>query len=426
MTRIQVEPEELQEVSVRLRQAAGDLQAISGRLSSAWQSMTWESRLYSGMEAQAAAAHRLMADLAGQAETLSRYVMKKAREFAEADAAGAEELRAGTAGIIKEQPWWEQGAFPWLPPLKDWLGLVALLQPVVGLPFQLAGLDWVRRMVPGLFGPAVSVTPPPADPPGALAPDLAPPRSPEPERPTPPPGPNHTRLPNQDEVRFIQKVYGIEEGGYGPRTRARVRELQIAHGIPVDAAVMIGPRTWGHILGAYRAKYGVSATPGQDHRLSSARETEPPVADALQLKPVVPPQIRRWESLIVKAGRKHSVPPALIAAIIMHESGGENLQTPNSTGDAGLMQLNLQAQGVTLAQATDPEYAINHGTAFLKGLMDYYDGDWQKAIQAYHFGAGLVDRLVRQYGDDWMAHREVTIGDPQYYEHVMAFYERWR
>lgn len=149
---------------MRLLQAAGDLQAVSGRLGRAWQGMAWESRLYTGMEAKAADAHRMMADLAGQAEMLSRYLLKKARDFAEADAAGVGDLRVGTEGIGRVQPWWgEQGAFSWLPALKEWLWLGSLLNPVVPLPVITGGLGWMLREFPEVFRPVPPEHPPTLD-----------------------------------------------------------------------------------------------------------------------------------------------------------------------------------------------------------------------------------------------------------------------
>jgi hypothetical protein len=75
-----------------------------------------------------------------------------------------------------------------------------------------------------------------------------------------PAGPTDEQLPNSQQRALIQWTFDIAEDGYGPATREAVASLQRQHSIPVDAAVMIGPRTWARILAAYDRKK-LTATP---------------------------------------------------------------------------------------------------------------------------------------------------------------------
>jgi hypothetical protein len=80
--------------------------------------------------------------------------------------------------------------------------------------------------------------------------------------PQPPGGPRGEQLPDTEQLRFIQWTFGIdEEANYGPRTQAAVADLQRSHGIPVDPEIMIGPRTWTHLLDAFSAKVTIPEPP---------------------------------------------------------------------------------------------------------------------------------------------------------------------
>jgi hypothetical protein len=63
-----------------------------------------------------------------------------------------------------------------------------------------------------------------------------------------PPAPTGTDRPTAEQTAYLQAVLGVQgESGYGPRTQAAVWAFQAQHGIPVDGAVQIGPKTWGLI-----------------------------------------------------------------------------------------------------------------------------------------------------------------------------------
>lgn len=79
--------------------------------------------------------------------------------------------------------------------------------------------------------------------------------------PAVPAGPQGDTIPSPEQLALIQWVFDIAEEGYGPKSREAVATLQRNNGIPVDAQVMIGPRTWSLILELYRHKAGPEPAP---------------------------------------------------------------------------------------------------------------------------------------------------------------------
>jgi soluble lytic murein transglycosylase-like protein len=97
---------------------------------------------------------------------------------------------------------------------------------------------------------------------------------------------------------------------------------------------------------------------------------------------------------LLRYGVEQGVDPALTAAVIDVESGG-NPNAEGSAGEIGLMQI-LPATGawinrVTREQLFDPAINIQTGTGYLRYSIDQNGGNVSAGIAGYNYGPGRVD-----------------------------------
>ena len=101
---------------------------------------------------------------------------------------------------------------------------------------------------------------------------------------------------------------------------------------------------------------------------------------------------RQIERLITRTAAKHDLSPELLRAVIEAESGF-NHRAKSPVGAMGLMQLMPEtADFLGVNDPYDPVQNLEGGGRYLKGLLDRYDGSVHRALAAYNWGPGNLDR----------------------------------
>jgi soluble lytic murein transglycosylase-like protein len=117
-----------------------------------------------------------------------------------------------------------------------------------------------------------------------------------------------------------------------------------------------------------------------------------PGSSARTTKPVDVPEEAGLTQLIGHHARRHNVREDLVRAVIAVESGF-NPRALSPKGAMGLMQLIPEtARLYDVNRPYDPAQNIRGGVAYLRDLLDRYQGNEELALAAYNAGPGAVDR----------------------------------
>ena len=120
---------------------------------------------------------------------------------------------------------------------------------------------------------------------------------------------------------------------------------------------------------------------------------EVPAAEGIRAtRFVAPEKSRSYDTLIDEHAERQGVRKDLVRAVIQVESGF-NPRAVSNKGAIGLMQLMpATARQLGVQNPFDPGENVRGGVAYLRQLLDRYDGDERLALAAYNAGPGAVDR----------------------------------
>jgi hypothetical protein len=101
-----------------------------------------------------------------------------------------------------------------------------------------------------------------------------------------------------------------------------------------------------------------------------------------------------YGDLMHTAARRHRVNPELVRAVVRCESAFNPWAT-SPRGAAGLMQLmpaTAARFGITDDDRWDPERNLEAGVAYLRWLVDHFEGELPLILAAFNSGEGAVER----------------------------------
>lgn len=130
-------------------------------------------------------------------------------------------------------------------------------------------------------------------------------------------------------------------------------------------------------LASLQSHYGVSQT-------SSSHAPFPATADSGSETSL--------GDIVARTARRYNLDPQLVDAVVRAESN-YNPDAVSSAGAQGLMQLMpATAQEMGVSNPFDAEQNIAGGCRYLRQMLDRYGGDTDKALAAYNWGPGNLDR----------------------------------
>ncbi len=132
----------------------------------------------------------------------------------------------------------------------------------------------------------------------------------------------------------------------------------------------------------------------EDEVSDAAPEPPVPPAFALRFLPSQEPPATPFADLIFGAAERHSLNPALVAAVVRAESAFDP-QAVSPKGAQGLMQLmpaTAQRFGLDASTVFKPAKNLDAGARYLSWLVDRFDGELPSVLAAYNAGEGTVDR----------------------------------
>lgn len=156
--------------------------------------------------------------------------------------------------------------------------------------------------------------------------------------------------------------------------------------------------------------------------------------------------VQNYKPIFDSSGSQYSVDPNLMMAIAQQESGGDPKAGYPNQPAWGIMQIEntlgseyasfgrqTTGQAFTLQDRIDPSKAIPFASKRFADDLKHYNGDTEKAVQAYNFSKYSLDMLIKRYPNNWKEHRGEmgsingvggSYGDKNYIEHVMQYYHK--
>lgn len=152
----------------------------------------------------------------------------------------------------------------------------------------------------------------------------------------------------------------------------------------------------GHTKIASKAEVAYAASAANNPEQKASAVEQPASQDKCALSSSYPESVLQWCEMITRVANQAELPPNLIAAVILQESGGD-ANAFSTSGAVGLMQV-MPRDGIaasfecingpcfasrpTIEELQDPSFNVEFGTRMLARLIGRM-GSLREALKAY-------------------------------------------
>lgn len=112
------------------------------------------------------------------------------------------------------------------------------------------------------------------------------------------------------------------------------------------------------------------------------------------------------DSRLSAVSQKYGIPQHMLYSVWAQESRKGNMKQASAAGAKGHFQFmpgTAKAYGIS-GREWDFDASSDAAARYFQWLLKHYNGDHNKALAAYNWGNGNLDKAIQRYGNDWLSH----------------------
>lgn len=112
------------------------------------------------------------------------------------------------------------------------------------------------------------------------------------------------------------------------------------------------------------------------------------------------------DSRLSAVSQKYGIPQHMLYSVWAQESRKGNMKKSSAAGAKGHFQFmpgTAKAYGIS-GREWDFDASSDAAARYFQWLLKHYNGDHNKALAAYNWGNGNLDKAIKRYGNDWLSH----------------------
>ena len=110
-----------------------------------------------------------------------------------------------------------------------------------------------------------------------------------------------------------------------------------------------------------------------------------------------------YDAAFQRAESQYGLPEGLLSTMGYQESRFNSNAVNQKSGATGILQFIPSTAKEYKIDPRDPYASINAAGQKMAGLVKYYNGDVAKAVAAYNYGEGNLNRAIKAAGDNWIS-----------------------